>query len=242
MKRIVVVALALVVLVPGGYAAAQVAGSTRLGVAVEEMKAVALGWSVKKQIMGQSVYNEQNQRVGKIDDLITQIRRLAARLSAAELEDRRSKFIQATASLDAEAVRARAAFSPQHRAPRKEQSSRELRERAVIIKKGYVRACEALNASPNQIDESKSNMAAAIRVQAAELEKGLPQPRKSFDDKWEPDKLIDAADGAIQSANAELDAKALELTRRSSERVWRWFMRGVQFVISVFRTFVAGTT
>ncbi len=34
------------------------------------MKAVALGWSVKKQIMGQSVYNEQNQRVGKIDDLI----------------------------------------------------------------------------------------------------------------------------------------------------------------------------
>jgi sporulation protein YlmC with PRC-barrel domain len=70
MKRIVVVALALVVPVPGGYAAAQVAGSTRLGVAVEEMKAVALGWSVKKQIMGQSVYNEQNQRVGKIDDLI----------------------------------------------------------------------------------------------------------------------------------------------------------------------------
>jgi len=31
---------------------------------------VALGWSVKKQILGQYVYNEQNQRVGKIDDLI----------------------------------------------------------------------------------------------------------------------------------------------------------------------------
>jgi len=70
MKRMAVVALAFLVLVPGGYAAAQVAGSTRLGVAVEEMKAVALGWSVKKQILGQHVYNEQNQRVGKIDDLI----------------------------------------------------------------------------------------------------------------------------------------------------------------------------
>src|SRR6202022_4195688 len=70
MKRMAVVALAVLVLVPGGYAAAQVAGSTRLGVAVEEMKAVALGWSVKKQILGQYVYNEQNQRVGKIDDLI----------------------------------------------------------------------------------------------------------------------------------------------------------------------------
>src|SRR6266851_3840343 len=70
MKRMAVVAVACLVLVPGGYAAAQVAGSTQLGVAVEEMKAVALGWSVKKQILGQYVYNEQNQRVGKIDDLI----------------------------------------------------------------------------------------------------------------------------------------------------------------------------
>jgi sporulation protein YlmC with PRC-barrel domain len=39
-------------------------------VAVEELKAVALGWSAKKQVLGQSVYNEQKQRVGKIDDLI----------------------------------------------------------------------------------------------------------------------------------------------------------------------------
>jgi hypothetical protein len=70
MKRMTIVALAFLVLVPGGYAAAQVAGSTRLGVAVEEMTAVALGWSVKKQILGQYVYNEQNQRVGKIEDLI----------------------------------------------------------------------------------------------------------------------------------------------------------------------------
>jgi hypothetical protein len=70
MNRMAAVALSFLVLVPGGYAAAQVAGSSTLGVAVEEMKAVALGWSVKKQILGQSVYNEQKQRVGKIEDLI----------------------------------------------------------------------------------------------------------------------------------------------------------------------------
>jgi hypothetical protein len=70
MKRMILVALSFLVLVPGGYVAAQVAGSTRLGVAVEEMKAVALGWSAKKQVLGQSVYNEQNQKVGTIDDLI----------------------------------------------------------------------------------------------------------------------------------------------------------------------------
>ena len=49
---------------------AQVAGSTKLGVATEEMRMLALGWSARKQVIGQTVYNETNQRVGKIDDLI----------------------------------------------------------------------------------------------------------------------------------------------------------------------------
>jgi hypothetical protein len=38
----------IVALGPGGHAAAQVAGSTRLGVAVEELRTVALGWSAKE--------------------------------------------------------------------------------------------------------------------------------------------------------------------------------------------------
>jgi sporulation protein YlmC with PRC-barrel domain len=49
---------------------AQVAGSTKLGVQSTEMRAVATGWSAKKQILGKTVYNEQNQKVGTIDDLI----------------------------------------------------------------------------------------------------------------------------------------------------------------------------
>jgi hypothetical protein len=57
-------------LIPSDYAKAQVAGSSKLGAAVEELKVVALGWSVKKQILGKTVYNEDNQKVGKIDDLI----------------------------------------------------------------------------------------------------------------------------------------------------------------------------
>ena len=55
---------------PAQYAGAQTAGSTRLGVAVEELKVVAVGWSVKKQILGKTVYNENNQKVGRVDDLI----------------------------------------------------------------------------------------------------------------------------------------------------------------------------
>lgn len=70
MKRMALVALSFLVLVPGGYVAAQVAGSTKLGVAVEEMKVVMIGWSAKKQVLRKVVYNEQDQKVGVIDDLI----------------------------------------------------------------------------------------------------------------------------------------------------------------------------
>jgi sporulation protein YlmC with PRC-barrel domain len=49
---------------------AQVAGSTPLGVEVTELSDVALGWSVKRQILGRNVYNENGERVGKVDDLI----------------------------------------------------------------------------------------------------------------------------------------------------------------------------
>lgn len=35
-----------------------------------ELKAVAIGWSAKRQILGKTVYNEKNVRVGRIDDII----------------------------------------------------------------------------------------------------------------------------------------------------------------------------
>lgn len=49
-------------------ALAQTAGSTTLG--VTEIKAVADGWSVKKQFIGATVYNEEQKKVGKVEDII----------------------------------------------------------------------------------------------------------------------------------------------------------------------------
>jgi uncharacterized protein YrrD len=49
---------------------AQVAGSTLLGVAYAELRDVASGWSAPRQLLGQNVYNEKNEKVGKVDDLI----------------------------------------------------------------------------------------------------------------------------------------------------------------------------
>ena len=50
--------------------AAQVAGSTTLGVPAGEITTLARGWSAKKQILGKPVYNDQNERVGDVDDII----------------------------------------------------------------------------------------------------------------------------------------------------------------------------
>jgi sporulation protein YlmC with PRC-barrel domain len=50
--------------------AAQVAGSTTLGVPAAKTKTIARGWSAKKQILDKTVYNEQNDKVGEVEDII----------------------------------------------------------------------------------------------------------------------------------------------------------------------------
>ena len=52
------------------YAGAQVAGTTQLNIGDTELEHIALGWSVKKDILGKTVYNEEGKKVGKVADLI----------------------------------------------------------------------------------------------------------------------------------------------------------------------------
>jgi sporulation protein YlmC with PRC-barrel domain len=71
LNGVAVLALAgLVVAGSAGSLGAQVAGSTTIGVSVEELKAVAIGWSAKKKILGKAVYNDKNEKIGVVDDLI----------------------------------------------------------------------------------------------------------------------------------------------------------------------------
>jgi sporulation protein YlmC with PRC-barrel domain len=62
--------LAAIVLISPTISHAQVAGSTLLGVTVAELQEVVKGWSVKRTILGQPVYNDNNERVGSVDDII----------------------------------------------------------------------------------------------------------------------------------------------------------------------------
>jgi len=71
MKRAILIPFASAILIIGAMpAGAQVAGSTTLGVTVTELRDVMEGWSVKRQILGESVYNDKQERVGTVEDVI----------------------------------------------------------------------------------------------------------------------------------------------------------------------------
>lgn len=58
------------VLCAGAAQNQQVAGSTTLGVATLELRSVATGWSTRRQILGQPVFNEKSEIIGRVDDVI----------------------------------------------------------------------------------------------------------------------------------------------------------------------------
>jgi sporulation protein YlmC with PRC-barrel domain len=62
--------LGVLMTVAAGKVAAQVAGSTTIGVPATEITTLTKGWSAKKQILDKPVYNEQNEKVGEVDDII----------------------------------------------------------------------------------------------------------------------------------------------------------------------------
>ncbi len=66
--RIAIAALALTGALGGVLpASAQVAGATT---SVTESTQIAMGWSVKKTLMGKTIYNDVGTKVGKVEDLI----------------------------------------------------------------------------------------------------------------------------------------------------------------------------
>lgn len=69
-KTVVVGLIGVMMAVAAGNVAAQVAGSTTIGVPASEMTTITKGWSAKKQILDKPVYNEQNEKVGEVDDII----------------------------------------------------------------------------------------------------------------------------------------------------------------------------
>src|SRR5262245_49054035 len=66
MKRSTIMALAGIAVLHATFAqAAEVVGST-----ATELREVTMGWSAKRQVIGQAVYNDMNEKIGTIDDVV----------------------------------------------------------------------------------------------------------------------------------------------------------------------------
>ena len=68
MRKIVLVVFTSLVIAAG--AANSVAQTAGVSVSTVELREVATGWSAKKQILGEGVYNDAGDKVGEINDLI----------------------------------------------------------------------------------------------------------------------------------------------------------------------------
>ncbi len=74
MKRTTILILAGIALTASSIAQAQtqapVAGSTLVGVASAELRQVASGWSVKRQVLQQPIFNDYKEKIGTVDDVV----------------------------------------------------------------------------------------------------------------------------------------------------------------------------
>lgn len=70
MKSLSAMSISLLLIATPPCIAQQVVGSTQLGVAYAELRAVTTGWSTKRQVLGKNVSNDKGETIGKIDDII----------------------------------------------------------------------------------------------------------------------------------------------------------------------------
>ena len=70
MKATHLIVLGALAITAPAISQAQMAGSTFLGSTYTEVRDIALGWSAKRQIFGSPVFNDLNERIGSVDDII----------------------------------------------------------------------------------------------------------------------------------------------------------------------------
>jgi PRC-barrel domain len=70
MKSTSILVLASMALFTPAVTQAQVAGSSVLGVEATELRDITLGWSAKRQVLGEPIFNDRNERIGTVDDIV----------------------------------------------------------------------------------------------------------------------------------------------------------------------------
>lgn len=214
-------ALALIAtLSVGAPAAAQVAGgSTTVDTTIVESTQIALGWSVKKTLLGKTVYNESGQKVGKVEDLIVApgnsvslvivgaggfvgIGRHDVAIPVAQIENRAGKLVMAGATKDS--IKAMSSFNYADKSAGREQFMAKAQD---DIAKGKAQVAE--------LEKRAATAAAETRVQIGSKVTELQADLKNAEAKLA--ELKDASANRWHEFEASVNA-ATARVRKSIER------------------------
>ena len=201
-------------------ALAQVAGqTTSIGVLVTETTQVATGWSVKKTLLGKTIYNEAGQKVGKVEDLIVApgnsvslvivgaggfvgIGRHDVAIPVAQIQNRAGKLVMAGATKDS--IKAMSSFNYADKSAGREQFMAKAQD---DIAKGKAQVAE--------LEKRAASAAAETRVQIDTKVTELQADLKNAEAKLA--ELKDASANRWHEFEASVNA-ATARVRKSIER------------------------
>lgn len=181
-------------------ALAQVAGSsTSMGVTVTESTQLAMGWSVKHTLLGKTVYNDQNQKIGKVADLIISpdkklsyvivgaggfvgIGRHDVAVPVMQIQDQAGKLVMAGATRDAIKSLPRFDYPP-----KTDQREKFVAMAERDIEKGQAKLTELEKKAATVTDDARAKMdvqITALRVDIKSAEAKVLELKTAASDRW----------------------------------------------------------
>ena len=181
-------------------ALAQVAGSsTSMGVTVTESTQLAMGWSVKHTLLGKTVYNDQNQKIGKVADLIISpdkklsyvivgaggfvgIGRHDVAVPVMQIQDQAGKLVMAGATR--ETIKSLPRFDYP---PKTDQREKFVAMAERDIEKGQAKLTELEKKAATVTDDARAKMdvqITALRVDIKSAEAKVLELKTAASDRW----------------------------------------------------------
>lgn len=181
-------------------ALAQVAGSTTsVDVSVTESTQLALGWSVKKTLLGKTLYNDGGSKVGKVEDLIISpdrnvsfvivgaggfigIGRHDVAIPVNQIQNRAGKLVMPTATK--ESLKALPVFAYTNDGARRDQFLAAA-ERDIAKGKGRVVTLEkAADGAATEAKAKIGSQIAALKVDLGAAEAKLDEMKQATAARW----------------------------------------------------------
>lgn len=181
-------------------ATAQVAGvSTTIGVSVTETQRVARGWSVRKSILGKTVYNDAGAKVGNVQDLIVDPERNVSyviinaggfaglgqhdvAVPIAQIRDQGGKIVMQGATK--ETLRALPPFNYAHDTTRRDQFIADADQGIATARKEIAVLDQKASTAAGDVKEKLDRQTANLRLDLRNAEDKLASMNRAGANRW----------------------------------------------------------